>query len=378
MTIRNDSKIRTWTCEPLSTDLKQRLDRMAEFDDVLGIAVMPDVHLTPEYCVGTAVATRTRILPHAIGGDIGCGMAAIRINCDADVINQKTAPTILRMLNRFVPSNRQAADLSVERLPEELMRIELSDERLERLKYRDARVQFGTLGRGNHFLEFQSDSDQQLWLMIHSGSRSIGQSISTHHLRLADSERKIVYFDDETQRGKDYLHDARWASQYASANRRHMLWTTCELLTTVLGVEADSDSLVESDHNHVRRETHSDIDVWVHRKGAQAAGQEMLGIIPGSMGSASYHVLGRGCAESFASSSHGAGRKMSRGDARRRTTRNEFMRLMEGVFFDLGKAAKLVDESPSAYKDIRKVMKAQKELVKIIRELRPILSYKGT
>ena len=376
-TVSNSSKISQWLTHGLSRDVRGRVQRMAECEDVRRIAIMPDVHLSAKYCVGTVVATRTRVMPQAVGGDIGCGMAAVRIDVEADrLVSHASARQLLQLLRRFVPSNKHDRETVCGRLPEELG-LNLSDPRLEKSAFRDGRFQLGTLGRGNHFLEFQSDEEGALWMMVHSGSRAMGHIITAHHLRRAVREAPLPYLDAGSEDGRAYLNDAAWACEYARQNRLAMLRMTSELLRTVWQVDIDEGSLMESDHNHVRRETHFDEELWVHRKGAQAAALGEPGVIPGSMGTVSYHVVGRGREDGLKSSSHGAGRLQSRSAARSSMSVKELKREMSGVFYDVTRAVASRDEAPSAYKDIRQVIKAQRDLVKVVRVLRPLISYKG-
>jgi tRNA-splicing ligase RtcB len=263
-------------------------------------------------------------------------------------------------------------------LPDALEQVPLSDSRLDKIKHRDGRVQFGTLGRGNHFLEFQKDQDGALWLMVHSGSRGIGQAISQHHLgKAASASNGLHYFDAESEAGMAYLADHRWACCYAEMSRRAMLEAVAALVEQLFAVPADWSSTVHCNHNHVRRETHFGNELWVHRKGAVSAHIDEPGIIPGSMGTASFHVEGRGLEDSLCSSSHGAGRRMSRGQAFKAITMGDLVRQMKGIWFDHRWADRLRDEAPLAYKDIHAVMRAQHDLTRIVRQLWPVLNYKG-
>lgn len=372
---REQPPVYQWLAEPLPRDVKQSLAVLASADDVQHLAVMPDVHLSGTVCVGVALATRELIYPEAVGSDIGCGMTAVRIDAPATLLESEvTAGQLLAGLYRLVPANRHASGT----LPEALLSSELSTTRLERIKQREGRVQLGTLGRGNHFLEFQSDSDGALWLMVHSGSRAIGQAITEHHLACAERTtsglRALVA---TTTAGTSYLHDQHWACEYASANRQAMIQSVARLLHERWRVSIDLTTLVDANHNHVRHEVHGEQPWFVHRKGAQAADLDEPGIIPGSMGTASFHVAGRGCVAALRSSSHGAGRKLRRGEAARSIPRREMERQLTGVWFDHRQADRLRDEAPGAYKDIHAVMRAQRELTRIVRELRPVLCYKG-
>lgn len=367
--------ITRWLVEPCPDDVAGSLGRLSRAEDVRYIAVMPDVHLASDVCVGTVVATGHRLYPAAVGGDIGCGMAAIAVDAEGSILTSENAAELLSGLRHFVPTHRHRD----QRLPAELDLAPLSDSHLERLKQREGRVQFGTLGRGNHFLELQVDQQQQLWLMIHSGSRALGQAITACHQRRAEQgSTGLLSLDARAEQGQAYLADVAWALRYAELNRFAMLLAVESLLQRVLGVRLLHDTYFDAHHNHVRQEAHHGEQLFVHRKGAQSAALEEPGIIPGSMGTASFHVVGRGCRAALCSSSHGAGRKLSRSDARRQVTTKQFARQLAGVWYDQRAASDLVEEAPAAYKDIHAVMRAQRELTRIVRQLRPVLCYKGT
>lgn len=203
-----------WTHEPLTPDVRAVLTRLCHTQDVRHVAVMPDVHLAHDVCVGTVVATSGLILPQAVGSDIGCGMAAVGFECSADVLDDETsAARLLMRLYQTVPVMRQPRARCREPLPELLETTPLSAPPLEGFKRRDGRAQFATLGRGNHFLEFQADQEGRLWLMLHSGSRGIGQAIPEHHLGTAGrTATGLAGLDAESHTGQAYLGDAQWAT----------------------------------------------------------------------------------------------------------------------------------------------------------------------
>jgi len=289
--------------------------------------------------------------------------------------DRDVAAALLQHLAVAVPVIKHA---SRRELPDALAVTRLSADRLETLKVRDAAVQVGTVGRGNHFVELQGDEEDRLWVMVHSGSRGIGPAIRDHHLREAKRTRAgLRFLDAETEDGQAYLHDMQWALGYADWNRRAILRAVYEVAETILGGHPIEDSAILCHHNHVVRECVGGRMLWLHRKGAISAKEGEIGVIPGSMASPSYHVCGRGSEVGLLSSSHGAGRAMSRTDARRHISVSDLEGQMHGVWFDHRRSRDLVDEAPAAYKDINKVMRAQKELTKIVRRLRPIVSYKG-
>ncbi len=370
---------RIWTADPPGNDIVKSLRRIANSDDVRYQAVMPDVHLAHDVCVGTAVATSELLYPAAIGGDIGCGMAAIRVDARADLMrDERATANLLSGLYQHIPLNRQGPATAVDALPAELASTPLSDKRLEKLKQREGRVQFGTLGRGNHFLEFQRDQEDDLWVMVHSGSRAMGQAITTHHLQYGRlTNGGLIAINGFTAEGQRYLHDMAWAIGYARLSRLSMLQAVDALWQKLFSVGLVASSLIDTQHNHVQRETHFGADYWVHRKGAQSARQDEPGIIAGSMGTASFHVIGRGQPQSLCSSSHGAGRRWSRSESRRRVSARSLRQQMGAVWYDQRKGSQLCDEAPRAYKDIYSVMRAQRDLTRILRELHPQLVYKG-
>jgi tRNA-splicing ligase RtcB len=217
--------------------------------------------------------------------------------------------------------------------------------------------------------------------MLHSGSRAMGQAITAHHTAIAQEQsqrRKLPWLDAESPQGQAYLADAAWATAYADASRLAMLRAVQQLLKELLGCQVAWETLIHANHNHVRREMHGGESWWVHRKGALPAAAGLAGVIPGSMGTTSYHVTGRGCEGSLGSSSHGAGRRLSRGEAARAISPRQLAREMHGVWFDARLSRQLCDEAPSAYKDVHAVMRAQRDLTRIDRQLRPLLSYKGS
>jgi len=376
----NAVSIERWLAEPLPKDVALSIERLAGAADVAHVAVMPDVHLSGDVCVGLAVATRRLIYPAAVGGDIGCGMAAIAVDAGADLLcDQHAAERLLAGLARAVPAMRHSRSTMPD-FPESLHAEPLSHPRLQKLLGRDGRVQFGTLGRGNHFLEFQADEEERLWIMLHSGSRAMGQAITAHHVAIAEQlsgRRRLPWLDSAAEEGQAYLADVAWAIRYANESRLAMLLATEQVLSDLFRLPLQWETLIHANHNHIRLETHFGQPLLVHRKGALPAGEGEPGIIPGSMGSASFHVTGRGCETALASSSHGAGRAMSRGEAAQRISPRQLAREMRGVWFDDRHARQLCDEAPSAYKDVHAVMRAQRELTRINRKLRPLLSYKG-
>lgn len=370
--------LKAWLAMPMEIEAHRTIERIRRAEDVVHVAVMPDVHVATEVCVGTAMATRRLLYPSAVGGDIGCGMLAIAFDAAADVLrNPHHAGALLRGLGERIPAQRRHR-ARVLPLPRELASEELSHPSLAAVLKDEGRLQLGTLGGGNHFVEMQADEEDRLWLMIHSGSRAMGQVIRGHHVARADlRSASMATLDAGTDAGQAYLHDQAWACRYAAANRAAMAREVIALMNDLLRIQADESTTIACDHNHVRAEEHFGATLFVHRKGAMPADGGMPGVVPGSMGTWSYHVEGRGCAEALRSSAHGAGRLLSRHAARERFGRADLRRQMDGVWFDPRLAETLREESPRSYKDVRAVMRAQSELIRVVRTLRPLLVYKG-
>lgn len=370
--------VRTWLTEPVGPEVRRAVERIATADDVQQVAIMPDVHLAGDVCIGSVIATTRLIYPAAVGGDIGCGIAAAAFDLPADALRSESrAKALFNRLRELVPPIRRNRD-ALSQMNSDLCSAPLTDERLESIRRKEGLLQFGTLGRGNHFLEFQSDDDGRLWLMVHSGSRAMGQAIRDFHIeRATESSRGMKFLDSESPQGAAYHSDAAWARRYASGNRRAMVELAAAAIRDLANGSLDESTYFDCDHNHVERESHGGEPVWVHRKGANSAAAGERGIIPGSMGTQSFHVLGRGNPDSLWSSSHGAGRAMSREEARRKISPSDLRaQLGETIFIEEDVPA-LCEEAPEAYKDISDVMRAQKDLIKRVRRLIPVLSYKG-
>jgi tRNA-splicing ligase RtcB (3'-phosphate/5'-hydroxy nucleic acid ligase) len=263
-------------------------------------------------------------------------------------------------------------------MPPDLNPADLSHPQLKSLAEDEGKLQLGTLGGGNHFVEMQTDDDGRLWLMIHSGSRAMGQAIKSQHLAKATIRSAAMSaLDADTLAGQAYLHDQNWARRYASANRLAMMTQVIAILRSQFNVEPVEGSLIACDHHHVSQEEQLGQTLLIHRKGAMPASDGLAGVVPGSMGTMSFHVEGRGCPQSLMSSAHGAGRLFSRHTARERFNRADLRQQMQNVWFDPRLSESLREESPKSYKDVQAVMRAQSELVKIRRKLRPVLVYKA-
>jgi len=369
------SRIEQWLPSPSPPDVVEALERLRRVPDVVHVAVMPDVHLAHEVCIGVATATTRTLLPEAVGGDIGCGITAARFDLAADVLRGRDeARRVMQGLDARIPAKRHHKRHRPE-VP--IVSAELSAPALERKRRRQAAAQAGTVGRGNHFVELQSDEGGRLWVMVHSGSRGMGPAIRDFHLARASKRGVLLSLDAESPEGQAYLADHQWAARYAVANRALMVSAVGDVLASVCGGATIEESFVCS-HNHVAQQRALGATLWVHRKGVISAAKGELGVVAGSMGAPSYHVVGRGIERALNSCSHGAGRRLSRSEARLRIREDELVKQMTGVWFDNRRARKLVGEAPGAYKDIAKVMRAQRELVRIERSVYPLLSFKGS
>ena len=357
------------------------------------VAAMPDVHLGIGAAIGAVIATREAIIPAAVGVDIGCGMLAARLSITAGDLDEKALKRVFDQISRDVPVGRgQHTDermLAAEALPFESGLAALTERHpqlLKRLgKYSRWTHQMGTLGGGNHFIEVCLDESDQVWVMLHSGSRGIGNAIAGYFIELArkDMERHMIalpdrdlaYFSEGAEHFDDYITAVGWAQDYAMANRQAMQGLVLDALAHHLPSFTVTTEAVNCHHNYVARETHFGADVWVTRKGAIRARAGDLGIVPGSMGAKSYIVRGKGDPESFCSSAHGAGRRMSRTAATHQFTLADMAAQTAGVV--CRKDRGVIDEIPGAYKDIDEVMANQRDLTEVLHTLKQVVCVKG-
>jgi tRNA-splicing ligase RtcB len=363
--------LHVFVSERLDPEVARFVDRIRRADDVVHVAVMPDVHLAGAACVGTVVATTRLLYPELLGSDLGCGVAAIPLGVRREALEEPAlARRALAVIARAVPVLRKTPTIEVALPP--------SSSALARLFEKDGRAELGTLGRGNHFLELRDDEAGELHLVVHSGSRAMGPAIQAHHLREADRSRLAFRtLDAESERGAAYLAEVEWALAFAAENRRQIARAACEALGELIPLAPDRDRAIDCQHDSVLVEMHDGERWLVHRKGAIALPAGALGVIPGSMGTETYLVRGRGDPRSLSSSAHGAGRSLPRGAAKRSIDPAQLARELHGVVFDETKLRALVDEAPSAYKDVRHVMRAQRDLVSIMATLSPFIVHKG-
>jgi tRNA-splicing ligase RtcB len=357
------------------------------------VAAMPDVHTGIGATIGSVIPTKSAIIPAAVGVDIGCGMNATRLSLRAHKLpdNLKKVRSAIEAAipvgfsmhksvqadNRVVKALNHRLEQLLDRHPQIIKSIKKPYETWTR--------QLGTLGGGNHFIEICLDENQHVWVMLHSGSRGIGNTIGCYFIDLAkrDMERHITqlpdrnlaYFSEGAQHFDDYVEAVHWAQEYALWNRQEMMRLILAALHPCLPAFQMTQEAINCHHNYVAIERHFGERVFITRKGAIRAGEGELGIIPGSMGAQSYIVRGKGNPESFCSCAHGAGRKMSRTEAKRRFSHRDMEQQTQGV--ECRKDKGVVDEIPAAYKSIDVVMNNQSDLVEVVHTLKQVVCVKG-
>ena len=357
------------------------------------VAAMPDVHLGIGATIGSVIATHKAIIPAAVGVDLGCGMVAARLSLTANDLDEKALQKVFDQISRDVPVGRdQHRDERVlvdAAKPFEPGLKSLTDRHPELLKafgkFSKWTNQMGTLGGGNHFIEVCLDETNQVWVMLHSGSRGIGNAIASYFIALARKDmerwmiqlpdRDLAYFPEGSEHFADYVEAVHWAQDYAMQNRTSMLELVLAALQRHLPPFTVTTEAVNCHHNYVAQEHHYGENVWVTRKGAIRAREGDLGIVPGSMGARSFIVRGLGNPESFCSSAHGAGRKMSRTAAEKQFTVADVVAQTQGVI--CRKDKDVIDEIPGAYKDIDQVMANQADLTEILHTLKQVVCVKG-
>ncbi|HET9664213.1 MAG TPA: RtcB family protein [Burkholderiales bacterium] len=380
--------------DDLEAGARQQLVNLSQLPVVYHhVAAMPDVHAGIGATVGSVIATDRAIIPAAVGVDIGCGMIASRTSLSAPDLDEKALKRVYDQIARDVPVGRdqhgegRALTHAARPLERGLKRILARHPALEKRFPRTQNWvrQMGTLGGGNHFIEVCLDEAHRVWVMLHSGSRGIGNAIGTYFIELArrDAERHelrlpdrdLAYFTEGARHFDDYVEAVDWAQAYAARNRAAMMDLVLGALERHLPAFEVTAEAVNCHHNYVERERHFGRDVWVTRKGAIRAREGDLGIIPGSMGARSYIVRGKGVAESFQSCAHGAGRRMSRSAATRAYTQKDVEAQTAGVLCRKDKG--VIDEIPAAYKPIEEVMVNQADLVDVIHTLKQVICVKG-
>ncbi len=365
------------------------------------VAAMPDVHWGRGATIGSVIATKGAVVPAAVGVDLGCGMMALQTTLNANDLPDNL-DAMRSAIEAVVPHGRTDNGGRNDRgawndLPELVKtfwkgfesRYQLIETKHPKAISSNNARHLGTLGTGNHFIEVCLDECDRVWVMLHSGSRGLGNRIGSYFIRKAKQEmeryfidqflpdKDLAYLVEHSELFDDYVEAVAFAQDFALANRKVMMKQTLEAIRSV-SPELEfsvTGMAVNCHHNYIRRENHYGDNVWVTRKGAVSAREDELGIIPGSMGTASYIVKGKGSQDSFCSCSHGAGRRMSRGQARREITLEQHQAALKGISARLD--SEVLDESPAAYKDIDQVMAAQTDLVDVMHSLRQVVNVKG-
>ena len=390
---------------PLEDEAARQLHNVASLPFIYRhVAVMPDVHWGKGATVGSVIPTKGAIVPAAVGVDIGCGMMAVQTSLTSHQLPESLVE-LRSAIETVVPHGRTSGDVAKDAgswtdvpdavaetwttrpyrhgtLQEGLVELIAKHPKLAKA---NSVHHLGTLGTGNHFIEICLDEEDRVWVMLHSGSRGIGNRIGSYfierarremerwHIHLPDAD--LAYFPDGTEQFGDYVKAVAWAQSFAQTNREVMMERVLDVMAAAFTDFGLGEVAVNCHHNYVAKESHFGEHVWVTRKGAVRAGEGELGIIPGSMGVQSYIVRGKGNPDSYSSCSHGAGRAMSRGEAKRRFTVEDHVLATERV--ECRKDADVIDETPAAYKDIDAVMAAQTDLVDVVHTLKQIVCVKG-
>lgn len=391
--------LKMWTRGvPVEESAMQQLRNLASLPFIHShVAAMPDVHWGMGATVGSVIATKGAIIPAAVGVDIGCGMMAVQTTLKADELPDNLHD-IRSSIEAAVPHGRtdnggindrgawgDLPDSHANRWAGLADRYAAIIEKHPKAENKSHARHLGTLGSGNHFIEVCLDEGDHVWVMLHSGSRGAGNRIGTYFIQKAKAEmerwfinlpdKDLAYLVDGSELFDDYTEAVEWAQNYALENRKAMMGETLGAMHKHLPEFAITDMAVNCHHNYVTKENHFGSNVWLTRKGAVRAREGDLGIIPGSMGVRSYIVRGKGNKQSFNSCSHGAGRKMSRGEAKRTFTLEDHIKATEGV--ECKKDESVIDETPGAYKDIDAVMAAQSDLIDVVHTLKQVVCIKG-
>jgi tRNA-splicing ligase RtcB (3'-phosphate/5'-hydroxy nucleic acid ligase) len=398
--VENGKPIKLWTeGVPVEDAARLQLMNTAQMPFIHShIAVMPDVHLGKGSTIGSVIPTLGAIIPAAVGVDIGCGMMAARTSLTASDLPDNLLG-LRHAIENATPHGRtspksgrdkgswetppSAVDTAWAKL---LPGFEKLTEKYPRFKNTNQYKHLGTLGTGNHFIEICLDESAFVWIMLHSGSRGVGNAIGNFFIELARNDMQhhianlpdidLAYFEEGTEHFDDYVDAVGWAQHFARLNREVMMQNVLAAMRKVIQKPFDASlEAVNCHHNYVQKETHLGAEVYLTRKGAVSARKGELGIIPGSMGAKSFIVRGLGNEESFCSCSHGAGRKMSRNEAKRRYTVDDQIAATAGV--ECRKDSAVIDEIPHAYKDIDAVMHAQRDLVEVVHTLKQVVCVKG-
>jgi tRNA-splicing ligase RtcB (3'-phosphate/5'-hydroxy nucleic acid ligase) len=400
MPVEGGAPVKMWT-KGVSVEPKAReqLARAAMMPFIFKhVAVMPDVHVGIGATVGSVIPTKGAVIPAAVGVDIGCGMMAARTSLHASDLPDNLEG-IRHAIEQAVPHGRDVGRGKRDKgswgdPPPEIVaawatlagRFKRIVAKYPKLEKTNNLVHLGTLGTGNHFIELCLDEEDRVWVMLHSGSRGVGNAIGSFFIELAKQDARrwhlnlpdenLAYFAEGTEHFDDYVEAVGWAQDFAALNRRMMMTNTIRAIRNVIAKPFEAElEAINCHHNYVQKERHFGEEVLVTRKGAVRAAEGIMGIIPGSMGAKSFIVRGRGNKEAFESCSHGAGRLMSRTEAKKVFTLDDHVRATEGV--ECRKDEGVIDETPAAYKPIEKVMAAQADLVEIVHTLKQVVCVKG-
>ncbi|MFY9352350.1 MAG: RtcB family protein [Sphingobium sp.] len=398
--VEGGKPVKMWTRGvPVDDKAREQLRRAAQMPFIFKhVAAMPDVHVGIGATVGSVIPTKGAVVPAAVGVDIGCGMMAARTSLMASDLPDNLEG-IRSAIEQAVPHGRSVgrgkrdhgswgdppAEI-VEAWATLVARFDRITDKYPRFKNTNQLTHLGTLGTGNHFIELCLDAEQRVWIMLHSGSRGVGNAIGSFFIELAKQDMRkwfinlpdedLAYFPEGTDHFDDYVEAVEWAQDFAALNRRMMMTNVIRTLRSQIAKPFDAElEAVNCHHNYVRRESHFGQNVLVTRKGAVRAAEGVMGIIPGSMGAKSFIVRGLGNKEAFESCSHGAGRVMSRTQAKKLVTLDEHIADTAGV--ECRKDESVIDETPRAYKPIEAVMAAQADLVEIVHTLKQVVCVKG-
>ena len=387
---RINDKLLSWA-SILEPDTRAQAERTASMPFVQPhLALMPDAHLGKGATVGSVIPTEGAIIPAAVGVDIGCGMIAVRTQWQRQDVERAGKLSRLRTaIEHAIPLS--AGVYNTKLTPSAGERVAELERAAEQAGVHpdgaagNWRMQLGSLGSGNHFIEVSVDETDRVWLFLHSGSRGVGNKMAMRHIAVAVDvcrragvdlpERDLAYLTEGTPQFDAYIADLRWAQRFALLNREEMMDRVVTAVSHHVGEHVEEAERINAHHNFTEREEHFGRSLWVSRKGAIRAGVGEPGLIPGSMGTASYVVVGRGDPDSLDSSPHGAGRSLSRTAARKRFTREELREAMRGIEYRDTDA--FLDEIPAAYKDIDQVMADAADLVEVRHVLRQIVNVKG-
>ncbi|KJY68561.1 RtcB family protein [Vibrio nigripulchritudo] len=403
--IENESRkpIKAWVNGvPFEDKAREQLDNIAKMENIVHshIAVMPDVHMGKGATIGSVIPSVKAVIPAAVGVDIGCGMVATKTTLKASQLPDNLAP-IRHAFESAVPHGRTTGRGRKHRdrgawynIPDvvagEWKKLEARFERIcdkhPAIRHSNNVTHLGTMGTGNHFLELCIDENDAVWIMLHSGSRGVGNRIGTYFIELAKKEMQrhqinlpdvdLAYLEEGSDYFDDYVEAVEWAQDYAAKNREIMMFNAVMALKKQMPIAFEtSEVAVNCHHNYISRENHFGKDCYVTRKGAVRARKGELGIIPGNMGARSYIVRGLGNPDSFESCSHGAGRVVSRTKAKKVYNIQDQIEATADV--ECRKDKDVIDEIPHAYKDIDKVMDAQKDLVEVVHTLKQVVCVKG-